>query len=801
MDELFRWILGMRGVDVEPGTELQFELAAWPSGGIVLLLLLGIAIVLAGVVFAYRREAANLPRGRRLLLAGLRCTALLLAILLLFAPQLVAVRKDVRPGHVVVLVDASQSMTVKDRYRGGDVLPLAQAWRDLGIADPAAVSRFDLARHLLTASEQAFARAITPKNELRLFRFAAGADPIDPAGLGMLVADGRYTNPGAAVRAALERSRDASIAAVVLIGDGRRNLGPSGVESARLIGQRRVPVTLVLGIGDPSPTTAVELARVDAPEKVFQKDPFRISATLQVQGYDGVDVPVTLSRVSPDGTAVQVATRHARLSAAEPQARIEFDALTSEEPGPSNWLIALRPPDGEAFLPERHERQVRIETLAEQTRVLLLAGGPTHEYRILRDTLLRDKTIDVSCWLTSAAADFPQDGDTVLETLPDDRAGLEPFDVFVLLDPDSQHISKELAELMHAQVVDRGVGLWWIAGEKYTLDALRQTAPTQPLADLLPVVADMQEADYRLINLGRAFPRPWPWELTPDGSGHPMTQLLPERDANERLWSILAGSHFAFPIRRAKPAALVLAQQNNPTVRGDSGPMPLVATQFVGAGRVVYLGTDETFRWRSAFKDAYDRFWVRGIRWLHEGRLLAGRGRVRLQLSETRVELGNVVRVTADVRDDQFRPLVADSFEIEIARGREPAQRLKLLPREESPGGYAGILRPERLGFHLVRAAAGGTQTAEASLEVVPAQIETEGPLDRPELAAIASARGGKHCATPQELLAALREIPSATSVEVHRTPHPIWDGWPTVLLLVGVLAIEWWLRKRGNLP
>src|SRR3989442_5994555 len=42
---------------------------------------------------------------------------------------------------------------------------------------------------------------------------------------------------------------------------------------------------------------------------------------------------------------------------------------------------------------------------------------------------------------------------------------------------------------------------------------------------------------------------------------------------------------------------------------GDQ-PMPLLATQFYGKGQVMWLGTDETWRWRWNYQDKYfDRLW------------------------------------------------------------------------------------------------------------------------------------------------------------------------------------------------
>jgi hypothetical protein len=53
---------------------------------------------------------------------------------------------------------------------------------------------------------------------------------------------------------------------------------------------------------------------------------------------------------------------------------------------------------------------------------------------------------------------------------------------------------------------------------------------------------------------------------------------------------------------------------------------------------------------------------------------------------------------------------------------------------------------------------------------------------------------------SPQQLLAALDEIPSRMATDTYRTPHPVWDGFGTVAFMLTALALEWLLRKRFNL-
>jgi hypothetical protein len=228
--------------------------------------------------------------------------------------------------------------------------------------------------------------------------------------------------------------------------------------------------------------------------------------------------------------------------------------------------------------------------------------------------------------------------------------------------------------------------------------------------------------------------------------------------------------------------------------------MAMLAMQNVGAGRVVFSGFDESYRWRSLYEQAYNRFWVNGIRYLFEGRAQAGNSRLRLFASQEKVDLGDVIEITAEVKDEAQQPLIAESFPVAIEREGEPAETLQLMPAEAAPGTYTWRLRPVQLGSFRVRAADKVGKKVEVSFQVVAAMIERHGPADRAELAAIAAAPGGELFDTPQALLAALDRIPSRSATDTFRTPHAVWDGWPTIAFVLVVLSIEWLLRKRFNL-
>ncbi|MHC4514268.1 MAG: hypothetical protein ACYTKC_11120 [Planctomycetota bacterium] len=830
MQELLKWLASLKGIEVEPGAELRLELTSFPSGGLALLVMLGILAALYLIVHAYRRDG-NLSRGQRGTLAAMRGVAVLMALLVVLEPNLVAVKKDRREGHTIILLDLSQSMGHRDAFRHPDVQGLLQAWQKLEVEHAAGSRRIDLARALLSHDDYQLIKKLNEKNKVMLYGFGSGIEPLplqltaeDPDPNKPKAQDqdteqarapplpdldhkdvknpGRkYTNLGGAVRAALDRSRNAQVAAVIVLSDGRRNLGAQGSEVARFLAQRKVDHTFIVGVGDPSEAQSVEVTRIEAPEKAFQKDPFKIRGTVASEGYDRQPLVARLIKLPDGGGAGTVLqSRQIDIGGDTPKVDIEFDNLKSDKAGVFTYRVEVEPPAGEPPNPERHGKQARVELLDEQTKVLLIAGSPLHEYQIVRNLLTRDRTIELTCWLLSADKDFPQDGNVSIKELPEDRKGLDPYDVFIFMDADHTKLAREWCDMVAKQIVDNGAGLWWVCGEKYTADAMLPTASTQPLVDLLPVMMNEEKAN-ELLKLGYAFPQPWSYQLTPEGEDFKACRLTEASKAeNAELWRQLPGWHFAFPVHKPKPAAHVLVDTDHPRLRLPEGPMALISTQFVGAGRILCSATDETYRWRSLYEHEYNRFWVKGIRYLFEGRLKAGNSRLRINVSADKVELGEAVKITAEVKDDAYQPLIAETYEVQLDRSDQASETVELRAVDGLPGQFEYMHRPTRTGFYTVVPTTKQQVPVEASFQVVAAAVEREGPVDLAELQAIAGTRGGELVKLPNELLAAVDSVPSRTTIETFRTPHAVWDSWVTIAVILTLLTIEWWLRKRWNL-
>src|SRR6202044_1170983 len=94
-----------------------------------------------------------------------------------------------------------------------------------------------------------------------------------------------------------------------------------------------------------------------------------------------------------------------------------------------------------------------------------------------------------------------------------------------------------------------------------------------------------------------------------------------------------------------KPAARVLAE--HPTLTGADGrKLAVFSLQFVGAGKVLFHATDETWRWRYRVGDVFfARYWVQTLRYLSRSKLLGKDRSAELAADRREYRRGESVRL------------------------------------------------------------------------------------------------------------------------------------------------------------
>jgi hypothetical protein len=746
---------------------------------------LGIVAAAVYAIFAlYRRELASCPRWAKATLGGLRAACLMLLVVILLNPAVVHVEQRTLRPTIVVLRDASQSMNTVDALLAGTI------------------SRVETVNRVLASEDAKLVEQLASKGRIAIADFAEqvkwreGPEP--------LVAEGRETDLAAAIRQALAVGRPA---AIVMLTDGQHTANYDPRAAAREAAARRVPL-MIVGIGDPTRRQNVAVRSVSSVPQTWRGEPFEIEATIQFQGTEASEVLVELIEQRADdasnsGGAV-VQSRQVPVPASESsQARVQFTHAAKAD-GAYIYRVRAHPPAGDALADDDMavSNVVNVES-REQVRVLLVAGSPTWDYRLLQKLLVRDKTMSLSCWLQSLDEDRAPDGTAPIRSLPRTKAELFAYDVLLLLDPDPRELDEAWVELVTEFVGQHGGGLFYMAGPKYT-GQLLTTERTAGIARLLPVTFGDLKAQ-QVTALLATNQRAWPLSVPAASGDHPLLRFFPDREETVSLWNSLPGVLWSFPCQEAKPTAQVLVEHSDPTLRGRSGGRPLLVSGRFGAGQTVYLGMEGTWRWRKAGRQAefFDKFWVQAVRSLVAGRSLAGRQRGMVQTDRDRYEIGERIVVTARLLDDSYEPLVAEMIDATVAASGQADEHLTLLPEPNRPGEYVGATTARRLGSHeiSVNAAANGTGARGAHFHVeLPSAETSQVWLNKPLLLELASLSGGRYFDVDQAG-DVVRAVPDQTeTIETRTPPEPIWDTGGMLLALVGLLCTEWLLRKRFQL-
>ena len=851
-----RWLQNLLGYDtsnIPEGAEVELVWANLPQSWGVFLM---IGVVLLGVWvvrWLYRHELDTCPLWAKRLLTGVRVMVLLVLLAIFLGPAAISTVRSSLPSLIVVLRDDSRSMAERDVYQ--DTTAAEQVARFQGTTVEKVrqqrPSRAALVDEALEKDNHKLLRELQERGKLRVVDFSTRIKRVDerPANLKPKSAQAdeekakdaqakaedkqsdkkadeetseaeiEKTAPLPAIdptgqgtdlyKAVKEAISDKMTAVAIFFADGQHTATGDLRAAAAEAKEKGIPL-LFVGVGDPSRPRNLQITDVYADPQVWRDDPFEIQAVLRAQGVGAEQVEVSLiEREVAEGSNQPseekvVERRDVQLPPDGGQLRLSFQHIV-ENPGRRLFTVRVQQLENESNTEDNEPAApVPVKILGEQARVLLVAGAPTWEYRGVQRLLTREKSINLSCWLQTLDDGRPQEGDTPITLLPATREDLFKYDVILLFDPDPKEFDNEWVELLKGFVGDHSGGMLYMAGPKFSGRFLAGTR-TGELKDLLPVrLGDVARMEVNQL-VAATTSRSWPLGVVSANVDQPIMRFYAEPEKSLARWQSLPGIYWSFPSEETKPSARMLIELSDPAMIG--GPRPLLVTGQYGSGRTVYVGFNGTWRWRRIGHDAeyFNRFWVQTVRYLIEGRSLEGKRRGVVEAERARYDLGERVQVTARLKDASYKPLEVSEVTAMLRHNDGELKEVTLAPVANQPGAYETTLMPVRTGRY--------TLSVEPPVETVePVTIETnfsvslpsaemnEAWLNKAQLVTLAEESGGKYFSL-DELDELVTAIPDKTRhIDLQSKPLPLWDTRNLLFLLVGLLCVEWAVRKRFKL-
>ncbi|MGQ0627744.1 MAG: hypothetical protein ACT4PL_06535 [Phycisphaerales bacterium] len=801
-----------------------------------------IIILLCAILAWWGYRKVEGAKWARVALGTARWFILALLALLLTGPKLVRPNETVEKDWVLMLVDRSGSMRIEDAPR-----------RD----QPGSLSAPTTREAQLAATLVNGWPAIAAAGKDRVtawMGFDTGAYDLQPnpgfdqstarSGVLPFILDGpsgTRTDLGAAIDQALAKAAARPISGVVVFSDGR-SVSKATREAVRRMQAARIPIVAV-PLGSDQPMSDVGVRSVQGPGVAFAMDVVPVEVVLERSGSagsaaDGARVqlvenatgrvldeqPVTWDAPAESGTSPQ---SPGQSPAREwPVKRITLTS-TPENPGATSWTVRILP-GGSDLLAGNNEQSIDIQTVDRPLRVLYLDGYPRWEYRYLQAILTREKSIASTATLLSAGRRYLQEGNTPMPALPTSAEEWATIDTIVIGDMNPEVLSTEQLRQIRERVSAGGAGLLWIAGQGSVPGAWRTT----PLGDLLPMSVSGGEKQRDWEQDVTMRPTPLADRLgvmrllraPVEGSWWPTEVADPESGWSRLRWAQRIDPSSLKPAAEAMAMAIPANSDAEDSAAGPAeAPGVLVASMRFGAGRVVYVATDEIWRWRfGRGEDLPERFWLQLIRLLGRDSVARAGQRALLSATPARGEVALPVRLSLELIDQSLMQAAPSGVGVRIVRigdlGMPPAERVtaagigepvSVVLRAGGDGRRAG---PE------TRVTLAGTFIGQdrgvyraiiddpvlRDLAGVQAEFELwagDDELRRPEtdhalLAQMASETGGT-VLSPDDL-SALPEILPRREVHIALASdeEALWDKPIVLITLLLLLTIEWVGRR-----
>jgi len=823
MNEALGWLLGLK--NVKSIDEIAPSLAApWAAQGTFWVVFGLVALLVVALVFYVKFQHRG-SRAARLALGLSRGLLLALLLLTLADPVLRVSLTDVKPPLLYLVFDGTDSMAIEDEYPEDQQAALVRAtlWQapeDMANHKP---SRMNYLQAFLTKPQNNLLTRLADDRRFRVESFLfdgnttsqlrklepkpGGGDAPDAKHIaGQLTTKGQVTALGAVLNDMAQQFGAGNLGAVVMFSDFAQNSGlapiggrdgAAGSPAAKL----GVPIYAV-GLGA---TEAMDLA-VDLQTDPKMKRAERTSVLVKLRQSGLQDRPATVTLTARklsggygDTAATEVLIGQKVVPLTTNLETIDFP-FTPDDAGRFEFIAAVEPLDGEIVV-ENNRATREVNIIDDYLRLMYVAYEPSWEWRFVKEVFHRDKLIGMDGFRTYLASSDPQVRESnvlFLPTLTPKRSDFFANDVIFLDDMPRTAINDRFCEMVREFVSQFGGGLVVIGGPRFGPAELHGT----PLAEMLPVVLD---PDARLRD-----ERPFRPQLTAHAARYPFMQLGDNDVENTKAWNNLRLLPWYQSVARLHDQSYALAEHPTDTCQDGKTRQPLIAIRQFGAGEVVYLGFNETWRLRRLYGELYyRRFWSQLIYRLGMSHALGAEKRFVVRTDRQQYRVEEKVTLTVEAYDENFEPLAAEdmpksalSAEIAIPGSGGTADQLRELAvpllRQGvfeaqvpvySDGQYSiRVKDPIANGFREVRFDVTGL-SAERRSGVRNVRLQEELATET---------QGRVYDLTTADRLADDLQLQAIT--ERYTRNHPLWCTPLWFLALVGLMLGEWFSRKMIHL-
>jgi hypothetical protein len=715
---------------------IHIDLAA--ALGIVLVLAL---LAILAAVLLYRRTRPPVSATRRRILMALRALVFVLLVLLLFDPVLHLGFTTSSPPVLAVLLDNSKSMRIIDRT-GSRAGELEEVRSD---------RVFDRLRARATVLSYTFGMRLRP--DTRALR-----DTLP------------FNEPGTDIAAALQslsaEQDHRRVNAAVLVSDGTYTIGRDPLGEADRLG---FPLYCI-GIGDTAAQKDLVVSRVAANDLVYEGTRAPVRVTVLGSGFDSSAVEVSLRK----GEAVLDRTR-LLLGPGTREYSVDLSYIP-QGTGLTRYTVTVSSLPGEITSANNH-RSFVARVLKSKLRILLLAGEPSPDLTMVRQTLEEEKNFHVQSFTQTRQGGF-------YEGTPS-GAAVDSADCFVFLGFPTSATSRDVAGRVSRRITQSLTPILFLDGRH------ADVSPFGEIAGALPFGVETRTLTERSVI----------FQPAEDQSENPIlggVEAFPG-------WNNLPPVFSTVSSYAVKPGSQILG-----FARASAGVTrePLLLARSVNQEKSIALLAYGVWRWRlmtqgsTGTADLLATFLTNAIKWLTTP---DDRRPVRVSPVDDTFPEGEPIRFTGQVYNQSAEPV--EDATVHVTAGRD-GQQYETDLRPIGGGRYEGSLEGLAEGDYAFRATAsvGGVPIGQDNGRFAVGGTEIEFQDTKANhvlLRQLAYRTGGAYLtlADVDRLDSLLSAQPTfVEQSSVHSTQSVLRQSIAMLVAVILLLAAEWALRRQSGM-
>ena len=770
MNPIFQWLFKLKFSNYSEGT-LIFE----AGRAIIPYLVLAILIAVSFLV-VYRVARIYTTKKQKAISFSLKITALLLICLPLVEPSLLM--PDIIPNtnFLAVLVDNSESMTIKD-----------------GKLNP---TRLGDAQYILNDKKNGIIKKLQDNFKVRVYSFSTDITRTDS--VAYLTGTGTGTNFSTALKRVLDDFKGLPLGGVVMLTDGADNSTDSPLSDVEHLKSLNIPMHIV-GLGNNEFKQERELLDV-----TFNRG-LRVGAgteiSVKMRSWIKEREPAKLSLYKGD-KLVHTEVKNLSGNGKTDNADIFYEPENNEA---AEYIVQIEKLPDEINT-DNNAMNLLINTEKDSIRVLFVEGHPRAEFKFIKRALENDPVFEFTSLVRTGGGKFYRQGiyssDELKDGFPTTFEELYKFRAIIFGDIEYSFFTLSQVEMLEQFVGKRGGGFMMTgAANSFAEGDYWDT----PIEDILPIFIDPRRRhpfkpdfynpDTYSDKTGMEF-RP-----TPAGLEHPILKLANDPGTSRAKWAEMPKISNINLFGGIKPGAVVLAEKPEDT----NGPAePLLVIQRYGKGRTAALATSSTWRWKMQ-KDSEntdnERFWRQLVRWL----VAEAPHQVNIYLEDKVYAPQEEVPVRVTVYDKEFNPLNAVEVHGTVTDPFGSVKPLQFHPDLTSDGEYVAPFVPQEQGVYKVDvdAVKNGKTIGKHHISFLtrtPKKEYFNATLKKKYLQSLAETNGGFYYDAASYEKIPENLVTHKSSVSVYRKEY-LWDMPILFLLALCLLSAEWIYRRRKGLP